>query len=307
MQSALTSDIRKSLSYVCKYYGTRPDLVQAGGGNISIKDRDKLYIKSSGCALFDVEPDKNMSMVDLVEIKDYNSSISEKDFLQSATLSGNQPSLETFFHAKTLKYTVHLHPVVVIQALALHKCDFITKYEDSVEFVDYYKPGFELSDHIECDKKIIFLSNHGLIVHSDDLLEVADLIDKILKFSSSLLEWDLEQYNKISYVQNYLYEKFNEICYVLPTRVSMDNLRVTPDCIIYSGGFVHHTGDDHSIRPTCLSYNDDRFIASKSFLRCKQIEQVLEVSEKITDTSLSISDMNNLLNWDSEKYRQKED
>lgn len=310
MQSALISSVRDSLSYICKYYGVRPDLIQAGGGNISIKYGDELFIKSSGCTLFDVEPNKNISVVDLSKIKSFNDSSnrvydSEKEFLESSIISGSQPSLETFFHAKTLKYTVHLHPSPVIQALDLYKSQLVDKYKDIAEFVDYYRPGLELSDHIIGDKKIVFLDNHGLIVHSNDLSEVFKIIDDVTIFCEKITGYRLIC-NKISYIQNYLYEKFNEICYVIITDVPMDNLRKTPDCVIYSGGDLYHMGDNCEVRPTCISYDGYNFIASKSFLRCKQIEEVLKANAIITKASLSISDVNSLLGWDSEKYRQRE-
>lgn len=307
---AQTSSTRDLLSCICKYYGVRPDLVQAGGGNISIKHGDELFIKSSGCTLFDVEPDKNISVVDLSEIKSFNDSSnrvydSEKEFLESSTILGSQPSLETFFHAKTLKYTAHLHPPLVIQALDSCKQKLIDNYESIAEFVDYYRPGLELSDHITGDKKIIFLDNHGLIVHSNDLNEVFKIIDDVTVFCEKVTGHRLIC-NKISYVQNYLYEKFNEICYVIITDAPMDNLRKTPDCVIYSGGTLYHMSDDCEIRPTCISYDGYNFIASKSFLRCKQIEEVLKANAIVASASLSISDVNSLLGWDSEKYRQKE-
>ena len=310
MQFALTSSVRDSLSYICKFYGTRPDLVQAGGGNISIKYGDELFIKSSGCTLFEVEPDKNISVVNLSKVREYNTSSnrgdeSEKDFLFSSIISGNQPSLETFFHAKTRKYTVHLHPSLVIQALDSCKQRLIDNYESIAEFVDYYRPGLELSDHITGDKKIIFLDNHGLIVHSNDLNEVFKIIDDVIVFCEKVTGYRLIC-NKISYVQNYLYEKFNEICYVIITDAPMDNLRKTPDCVIYSCGTLYHMSDDCEVRPTCISYDGYNFIASKSFLRCKQIEEVLKANAIVTSASLSISDVNSLLGWDSEKYRQKE-
>lgn len=310
MQSALTSSVRNSLSYICKYYGVRPDLVQAGGGNISIKNGNELLIKSSGCTLFDVEPDKNISVVDLSKIRSFNDSSnrvcsSEKEFLESSTISGSQPSLETFFHAKTLKYTVHLHPSLVIQALDLYKKKLTNKYESTAEFVDYYRPGLELSDHITGDKKIIFLDNHGLIVHSDDLSEVFRIIDDVIKFCEKITGYRLTC-NKISYVQNHLYEKFNDVCYVIVTDAPVNNLRKTPDCVIYSGGSLHHMSDECEVRPVCISYDGYNFIASKSFLRCKQIEEVLRANAIVTKASLSISDVNSLLGWDSEKYRQKE-
>lgn len=310
MQFALTSSVRDSLSYICKFYGTRPDLVQAGGGNISIKYGDELFIKSSGCTLFEVEPDKNISVVNLSKIREYNASSnrgdeSEKDFLFSSIISGNQPSLETFFHAKTRKYTVHLHPVAVVHALQQYKSALISKYGSVAEFVDYYRPGLELSDKMNCDKQIVFLDKHGLVVHSNDLQELVNLIDDVVTYCSNLVGVRISLCKKISQIQDFLFTKYNEICYVICTDVSMKNIRQTPDCVIYSGGFCSTLNDDCSIRPTCITSGGFNFIASKSFLRCKQVEEVLRMYSPIT-TELSISDVNSLLGWDSEKYRQRE-
>ena len=36
---------------ISKYSGMREDLVQAGGGNTSVKDGEYMYVKASGCQL----------------------------------------------------------------------------------------------------------------------------------------------------------------------------------------------------------------------------------------------------------------
>lgn len=301
----------KTLSCICKYYGTRPDLVQAGGGNVSVKLGDEfLLIKSSGCTLFEVESSKNFSAVHLQPIVKFNCFINhinvyEKEFLQSVSALGNQPSLETFFHAKTKKYTIHLHPFVVVQALNVHKNKLMDKFKDSAEFVNYYRPGLELSDHMTCEKKIIFLDKHGLVVHSDYLTDAVETIEKVVDYCASLISADISIYKEISFIQDYLFSKYNETMYVINTDVDFTNLRKTPDCIIYSGGKYSSLEDEDKEIPTCIRMNSHNFIASKSFLRCKQTEEVLQMYSSVT-TELSISDVNNLLHWDSEKYRQME-
>lgn len=311
-QSAPTfSSIRESLSNLCKYYGSRPDLVQAGGGNISIKySNELLFIKSSGCTLFDVEPNKNISVVSLYKVNKYNNStdrecVSEKEFLKSSTISGDQPSLETFFHAKAKKYTVHLHPVVVVLALEKYKDKLISEYNGIAEFVNYYRPGLELSDKISGEKKIIFLDKHGIIVHSNDFSDLTNTIESIISFCSSLVCFDMSVYNTIEAIQNDLFLKYGELYYVMHTDVDLSNLRKTPDCVIYSGGFCGNIENKYDKCPSCMSVNGYNFIIGKSFLRCKQIEEVLQMYSSVT-TELSISDVNNLLHWDSEKYRQVE-
>lgn len=301
----------KDLSCLCKYYGTRSDLVQAGGGNISVKCGDDfIFIKASGCTLFDVECDKNIATVDLQSVIEFNKStdrgnISEKDFLKSASVSNHQPSLETFFHAKTKKYTVHLHPFVVVQALNLYKNELMNKFKDTAEFVDYYKPGLELSDRMTCEKKIIFLDKHGLVVHSDYSADVVETIEQVVDYCATLIGADISVYKEISAIQDYLSLEYDEMMYIISTSVDFTNLRKTPDCVIYSGGKCSSLKEISKEIPTCIRMNGHNFIVSKSFLRCKQVEEVLQMYSSVT-TELSISDVNSLLNWDSEKYRQME-
>lgn len=295
------NDPRKQLSYICKYYGMRPDLVQAAGGNISIKTTDdKLYIKSSGCTLFDVESDKNISVVDLNTVRNLMDAgkdikISEKDFLAKATIEGSQPSLETFFHSMTAKYTVHLHPIIVIEALHLYKDELEKKYTDA-DFVDYYKPGLKLAKKINYNKKIIFLDKHGIIVQSDYLDDIYNTIDGIIDYCASLITkhvYDIDVYKEATHIQQSLFEEEGKVYYIMPVNefdFVTAKLNQTPDCVIYGN-------------QNYCSYNGHNFIIGKNFLKCKQIEEVLKMYQNVT-TELSNNEVKELLNWDSEKYRK---
>ena len=44
-------------------YGSDPDLVLAGGGNTSLKDEDRLYVKCSGTRLADITADGFAEMI----------------------------------------------------------------------------------------------------------------------------------------------------------------------------------------------------------------------------------------------------
>ena len=88
----------EALSLISKYYGIRLDLVQAGGGNISIKESNCLYIKASGYSFFDVGEKDSLSVVRDIDIiaEDICKSISnEAKYLRQMSEYG-QPSLETF-------------------------------------------------------------------------------------------------------------------------------------------------------------------------------------------------------------------
>ena len=56
--------IMDELKAISKYAGMREDLVQAGGGNTSVKISDeRMYIKASGCQLADVSMESGSALV----------------------------------------------------------------------------------------------------------------------------------------------------------------------------------------------------------------------------------------------------
>jgi hypothetical protein len=136
------------------------------GGNISVKLKDDIIIKSSGVDL--------KSEIDRVSTKDKSFEFYKKwteiDYLK--------PSMEINFHkAIKSKYVLHYHPV------------YILLLQDDLPFdadvIDYIKPGSdELTEAVsKCNKKIIYLKNHGVILHSDSLQEIKDLYNKLSEFN----------------------------------------------------------------------------------------------------------------------------
>jgi hypothetical protein len=136
------------------------------GGNISVKLKDDIIIKSSGVDL--------KSEIDRVSTKDKSFEFYKKwteiDYLK--------PSMEINFHkAIKSKYVLHYHPV------------YILLLQDDLTFdadvIDYIKPGSdELTEAVsKCNKKIIYLKNHGVILHSDSLQEIKDLYNKLSEFN----------------------------------------------------------------------------------------------------------------------------
>lgn len=136
------------------------------GGNISVKIKNDIIIKSSGVDL--------KSEIDRVSTKDktfeFYKKWTEIDYLK--------PSMEINFHkAIKSKYVLHYHPV------------YILLLQDDLPFdadvIDYIKPGSdELTEAVsKCNKKVIYLKNHGVILHSDSLQEIKELYFKLSEFN----------------------------------------------------------------------------------------------------------------------------
>lgn len=195
-----------ALIKMSKYAGQRFDLVQAGGGNTSVKFGDRMYIKASGYLLSElthdvghtiVKTDKVLAILDDATIlaisnkKEKDATASRK--LQLAKDSGGpRPSIETYLHALLYTYTLHVHSISV--NMFTSNKNWLPKLEELDEkalCVGYETPGIELA--LEMKKKmqvyeteygqlphVIFLQNHGLIISSDHYEDIAAFTEKIV-------------------------------------------------------------------------------------------------------------------------------
>ena len=100
----------RELTQISHYAGMREDLVQAGGGNTSVKvSTDRMLIKASGYQLADVTAQSGYSAVNYRLIADFfkenqDRSLTEemgKQVLEESLIEGRRPSIETFLHAIT--------------------------------------------------------------------------------------------------------------------------------------------------------------------------------------------------------------
>jgi len=232
----------KNFIKISKYAGERFDLVQAGGGNSSVKfNNNEMIIKASGVLLSEVNENSGYSRVDIKKIRHilHNKNVTNdkikinrethsKNLIKDATLDkSNRPSIETLLHSTLYKYTLHTHPIVVNMILIQKEWKNIIlsifKSKD-VALVPYRTPGIELAielerviNKFEVIPKIIFLQNHGLIVSSSQPEEIQLLTDLVLNKIEQYLELDMSRYkltNKISDLINTIKEN-SEITYLV--------------------------------------------------------------------------------------------
>lgn len=180
------------LLHISHQVGECLDLVQAGGGNTSVKTADgTMYIKASGTAL------KEMSL--------------ERGWVTLNVTSGTivndhgkqQPSMEWPMHLLLSRVVVHVHAVY----LNIYNChvggleqlaELLKKFEPVV--IPYATPGQELANSIQqriqgLNPKLLLLENHGVIVCGEDANEVMtrlNIINDLVKadFPSFVVETD---------------------------------------------------------------------------------------------------------------------
>jgi rhamnose utilization protein RhaD (predicted bifunctional aldolase and dehydrogenase) len=201
-------------------------LVQAGGGNTSVKTADGkyMYIKASGTALKDMSVKKGwrrlrldvvLSIIEDRSIATLDTQARETEVKNRLFLACNdrrpttddrrqRPSLESHFHALLDKCVVHLHPQVVLAyTCAKNGCEKLQKLFRNEKFppvwVPYVGLGYMLAKKIKtitADYKnrhgrnpaIIFLQNHGLAVTANSANAAMRLVRRVVRTCNGKLK-----------------------------------------------------------------------------------------------------------------------
>ena len=183
--------------------GARPDYVQGGGGNTSVKlDGGLMAVKASGFRLSDVRPDRAYAVLDgaalrrfyletvpatLADVETEGAARAKAAVRAVDELEPLRPSVEAGFHSILDTFVAHSHAVWANFAACSAECDAIVRdaFEGAgyaVGIVPYVDPGarltFAVRDELrrvesECGKRpgVLFLRNHGVIAHDADPAE----------------------------------------------------------------------------------------------------------------------------------------
>ena len=341
----------KNLIKLSKYAGMREDIIQAGGGNTSVKINDEtMFIKSSGYQLSEMEENVGYSKVNYKKIVDYFKShleikrSDEKELLENTLIQGKRPSIETFLHSITEKYTLHTHPLLinVFTSRKNGMKELKSMFPDSL-IIDYQTPGIFLAKEffdkflkLENPQKanIVFLKNHGLIVSGKNMDEVIKLHESILETLENKLKVNMQAYRNSTFLFKKL-EDFieNNIVYLCENRriknfiennsIKDVNYCFSPDSLIYCNKkiLLLNKNDDmlevvknHNLKYgnfNVVYFENELYIIAPNVKKAKEIEsvlsfnlQVLELNKNDEMDFLTEEEQNFLLNWDSEKYRK---
>ena len=322
------------LKQTSKYCGERFDLVQAGGGNTSVKINNLMFIKASGYNLTNIDENSGyVAMNNETLLNDiYNNTI--KEVTEYNFIGNKRGSIETFMHAILKKYTIHLHPIQVNRILVTKEAKKIIKaiYPSSL-IIDYFTPGIKVCNEIKekyNNENVIFLINHGIIITSDNYDELYKILEELLyKFEKyQNINYNYKKYkntNKISSVVNNLFNTSNvsylcedaTIKHYLNNKIELFKESITfPDFLIYCGleilfglNYIEEYKNKYNEPPKIIIDDDNIYINSISMTKCKEIEEVFKSNLLILDTDLeknvlSFEEICFLNNWDAEKYRK---
>lgn len=336
----------KGFIEMSKYAGMREDLVQAGGGNSSYKcEKNRMVIKASGYQLAEVSERKGYAIVNPNIIanafleNDNIDTMTEDDskrILEEAFIEGDRPSIETFLHSISGKYTLHTHPIVV-NALTCRKDGMqVLKllFPDAL-VVQYATPGIELAkayfkaySQNKEEVGIVFLQNHGLLVSGETAEYVIDKTEDIVMRLEKYLSINLSRYHNVTVLHKVIRDGvvWNVTDKnVLDTYHKLDKFWehvFCPDCVVFLGKKICVADKDFSRKdleefisswgkPVIFSYENELYISAETVKKALEIQSVLSFSAQVMMLNegyecslLSEKEQNFLLNWDAEKYRK---
>lgn len=283
----MKSDI-KDLIAISNQIGKNIAYIQGGGGNTSVKiDQKHMAIKASGFFLKTMTESAGYSIVNYSAINTYldNCDLDEDGFtkkIKSFMLkTNNRPSIETGFHAILDKYVIHTHSVYVNILTCSNEGEAIANslFPNSI-WINYSTPGRALTLAIKnstnSKKKpaIIFLQNHGIIIHSN----IAETANKIhCHVNKSIMNY----FNILPAVFS---ENENGINFKF-----IKNHMLFPDQVVY----------------TLAEKNLLNTLAAKETLWAYRFILSTIKKNKLTPHFLPKNHAKLLLNMESEKYRQE--
>jgi len=320
------------LKLISKYCGERFDLVQAGGGNTSVKINNLMFIKASGYNLSNIDENNGYVTIDnTILLEDIKNNL-VKEVTEYNFIGNKRGSIETFMHSILKKYTIHLHPIQINRILVSKEAKTIINeiYPNSL-VIDYFTPGIKVCNEIKekyNNENVIFLINHGIIITCDKYDEIYNLLEEVLEKFESYQHLDFSKYkntNKITALVNDLFKTNNVsylcedtmIQYYLNNKLELFKESITfPDFLIYCGletlfdlSYMEEYKNKYNEHPKIIIDNGTIYINSNSISKCKDIEEVLKSNLIILDTELdknvlSFEEICFLNNWDAEIYRK---
>lgn len=325
----------KMFSDLSRYCGERFDLVQAGGGNSSVKINEWLIIKASGYSMANININSGYVVINNLKLKNDILLNKVKEITEYNIFGNLRASIETFMHATLKKYVLHLHPIQLNRVLVSKNArEIINILFPCSLILDYFTPGIKLCNELKSKytiENIVFLLNHGIIICSDVVEEIYDLLNMVLVLFEKYENVNYDSYKFTNILSRHILDIFNveTVSYLSEDLVinsflhkNSNSLKIRhtfPDSLIYCGievCFMYSMNDlvEYKIKygesPKIIVVNNKYiYINANTIQKCREIEDVFKSSLLILDTKynkelLKPDEICYLNNWDAEKYRK---
>ncbi len=317
--------------------GANRFLIQAAGGNTSIKQKDVMWIKASGTQLAqaldrDIFVAVNFAAIaDDIQNQPQFADEPQRYLLQKESL---RPSIETSLHAVFKQRVVlHAHCVNTIAFAVQENAVELLKprlKEFDWAFVPYAKPGAHLARSVQSvlrpQTNVVILGNHGVLVTGENVADTHNLLTRV----QLALAVELPKHPKADIKM--LQEKAGANYAVLGAedpihQLAFSNAKVKqaiggslyPDHVTFCGIAAHALSGAETAESYCGKINEQPVLiivpgagvliragfsaASLALARCLS-DVLCRVPEEAKIQYLTHEQNWELLNWDAETYRQ---
>jgi rhamnose utilization protein RhaD (predicted bifunctional aldolase and dehydrogenase) len=308
--------------------GADPLLVQAAGGNTSLKHEGVMWIKASGTWLRDAA-DKDIfvpvghdALLTALARNDPACEACTDFVLTDLNVTKLRPSIETTVHAlMPQRVVVHVHCVNTI-AWAI-RSDAEQSLAGKLKafnwaFVPYARPGLPLANAIaKClkpDIDVLILGNHGLVVAAESVAEAEALLARVVKALirpvRPAVPPDLATLQLLCRDKDYAPADSNETHALATDAIALKkgrNAVFYPDHVVFLGVGVATEIESGAalvaIPGKGVLIRKDAKPAVEPMGRClADVMRRVEPDDPLT--ALDAEAIDRLVNWDAEKYRQ---
>jgi rhamnose utilization protein RhaD (predicted bifunctional aldolase and dehydrogenase) len=317
-----------SLRALSTRLGSDPLLVQAAGGNTSIKQDDLMWIKASGTWLMDALNKDIFVPLDLTALsKALNDNSPDCESClpfvrQDLNTLGLRPSIETSVHGlMPHRVVLHVHCVNTIawairvdaeQQLAKRLVNF------NWSFIPYARPGLQLcqaiSKHLKPGSDVMVLQNHGLAVAAKTVAEAETLLALVVEKLRCPIR-QLESHDAAALQALCAGTGYRPAQHAMSHVAALDSEALKFGCVnVYYPDHVVFLGtsipDEMASNAPAVVVPGKGVLVRKDakpsiepMLRCLG-DVFLRTASGATLKALTPEEIDQLTNWDAEKYRQ---
>jgi rhamnose utilization protein RhaD (predicted bifunctional aldolase and dehydrogenase) len=309
--------------------GADPLLVQAAGGNTSIKQDGVMWIKASGTWLRDAMLREIFVPLDMHRLAaalaaDDPACESCIEFVRDdINPLGLRPSIETSVHGLMPQaVVVHVHCVNTIALAIREDAEALLRplfRNFNWAFVPYARPGLMLSRAIKSvlrpDVNVLVLGNHGLAVAGNTVAEAEHVLAEVVqaltvKPRAALNEVDFAKLKSVATQSGYHLPQ-DAVCHGIALDHEFWSVATSqvfyPDHVVFLGPEIPQntsTGAAAVIVPSAgLLVHKSAKPSVEPMLRCLA-DVFARVPRDAKLKALTAAEIDQLLNWDAEKYRQ---
>lgn len=230
------------------------------------------------------------------------------------------PSMETGFHAVLKPFVIHTHPVAVNALLCcINANELLFKALPDNDFLllEYLNPGYFLSKaiaDIPSPPDVIFLKNHGLIVHASSAEAAIALHNNIISTIANYTGISSTESFELISIDDHLFELKTDALALFFDEPELLRTTLFPDQAVVIGNQFSYTDDEAITKGFNFKPGTKKCLISGPLKNAKAMAENLMAiyhitryiqQNNLTAEALPMENVAYILGMDMEKYRQE--